>query len=143
MKFEFDMDAYFQSLDWSKESVRNSAALGMHDVTDDLLIKSTDEAPLSKGGGTLRRSAGKRVTVESDSVTGEVWFSATESDANGNVYNYALITHELGSTDTSTALNYKDPSTPGTRPKYLERPLKQNAEVYKRMIADAIRKEAT
>ncbi|WP_314587920.1 hypothetical protein [Paenibacillus terrigena] len=134
MKMDFNFDDFFKSLDWSKVAVKDGAAEGMHDATDDLLSKSRDLAPLSDGGGTLRRTSGKNVEVSGDEVSGEVYFSATERDKNGEVYNYALITHELGD-------SFKNPSTPGTQPKYLERPMKENAERYKQMVADSIRRE--
>ncbi|MNP75327.1 hypothetical protein D3C76_1723720 [compost metagenome] len=86
-------------------------------------------------------TAGKDVQVNGDTVEGEVFYSATETDENGERVNYALITHELHSGDGFSGIAYKDPTTSGTIPKYLERPLKENAEEYRNIIADAIRKE--
>ncbi|MCY9532977.1 hypothetical protein M5X06_12925 [Paenibacillus alvei] len=134
MKMEFDFDAFFKSLDWSKVEVQSGAATGLNDATDDLLRVSRDLAPLKKG--TLRENSGKNVVVTSKGVVGEVYFSATEETKSGEKINYALITHELGE-------SFKNPSTPGTQPKYLERPLKENADKYKQLVADAIRKELT
>lgn len=137
MKMDFDFDAFFKSLDWTKVEVRQGAEEGMHDATDDLLRESRDLAPLK--GGTLRKTSGKDVDVTPKGVVGEVYFNATEEKKSGEVVNYALITHELGEVGES----YKNPTTPGTQPKYLERPLMENAERYKKMIADGIRKGLT
>lgn len=84
-------------------------------------------------------TAGKNVTTSGDVVEGEVFYSATETNKSGERINYALITHELHSGDGFSGIRFKDPTTPGTTPKYLERPLKQNAEEYREMIAKAIR----
>jgi hypothetical protein len=130
MSLEFDMGGFFKALDFSKDNVQAAAVLGMHDATDELLRISREEAPLDKG--TLRETSGKRVTVSPTGVTGEVYFNATERGSSGDRVNYALIVHEM---DT-----FKNPTTPGTKPKYLEDPLTQHAAQYQRMIADAIRK---
>lgn len=130
MSIEFDMTGFFKSLDFSKANVQDAAALGMHDATDELLRISREEAPLDKG--TLRETSGKRVTVSPTGVNGEVYYSVNERGSSGDRVNYALIVHEM---DT-----FKNPTTPGTKPKYLEDPLTQNASKYQRMIADAIRK---
>lgn len=130
MSLEFDMGGFFKALDFSKDNVQAAAVLGMHDATDSLLEKARGEAPLDKG--TLRETSGKRVAVSPTGVTGEVYFNATERGSSGDRVNYALIVHEM---DT-----FKNPTTPGTKPKYLEDPLTQNASNYQRMIADAIRK---
>lgn len=126
---EFEFETLFKALDRSKEDVLESAIVGVNDATDHLLAVSRDEAPLDKG--TLRTTAGTTVEVNGDTVTGEVFYSAVEQGASGRV-NYAIIVHEMG--------EYKNPKTPGTRPKFLERPLKANAKKYNRMIATVIRK---
>ncbi|WP_178023021.1 HK97 gp10 family phage protein [uncultured Paenibacillus sp.] len=127
---EFDLSGAFKAFDKSVEDVLESAIIGVHDAVDDLLDKSRDEAPLKKG--TLRTTAGSSVEVDGNVVTGEVFYSATETSKSGERVNYAVILHEMG--------EFKNPTTPGTRPKWLERPLKRDAKKYNRMIASAIRK---
>lgn len=128
---EFDFTKVFDGLDRTKEQVLESAVIGVNDALNNLLDESRNEAPLAKG--TLRTTAGiSPAEVDGDVVTGEVFYSATEDGKSGRV-NYAIITHELGE-------RYKNPTTPGTRPKYLERPLKRDAKKYNGMIASAIRK---
>lgn len=127
---EFDLSGAFKAFDKSVEDVLESAIIGVHDAVDDLLATSRDEAPLKKG--TLRTTAGSSVEVDGNVVTGEVFYSATETSKSGERVNYAVILHEMG--------EFKNPTTPGTRPKWLERPLKRDAKKYNRMIASAIRK---
>ncbi|MDQ0168774.1 HK97 gp10 family phage protein [Paenibacillus tundrae] len=133
MAFEFDTKTLFAGLGASTVSATNAAVEGMHDATDDLLFRSREEAPLDKG--TLRETSGKNVEVTPTKITGEVYFSATETGKAGDRVNYALIVHEMAA--------FKNPTTPGTKPKYLEDPLTQHANEYKRLIADAIRKGLT
>ena len=126
----FDFNVVLKALDRTKTEVETSAIIGVQDAVDDLLAKSRDEAPLEEG--TLRMTAFSEVTVEDGEVVGSVNYSAVNQSANGERTNYALRLHEMG--------RFKNPTTPGTRPKYLERPLKANAKRYNRMIATAIRK---
>lgn len=130
MTVEFEMGGFFKALDFSKASVQAAAKIGMDDATDELLFRAREEAPLDKG--PLRQTSGKRVSVSPTGVTGEVYFSVVEKGGGGNRVNYALLTHEMSA--------YKNPTTSGTKPKYLEDPLTQNAALYQRLIADAIRK---
>lgn len=131
MKFLYDTSAARRMFDTSRSVVLQSGEIGMHDVTDDLLRISRDLAPLKKG--TLRQTSGKRVERHGDKVVGEVFFSATEIGKNGEVINYALITHELGE-------SFKNPTTPGTQPKYLEQPFKENTNRYRGMLNDAVKR---
>jgi hypothetical protein len=127
----FDFSTVIKALDRTKADMQASAVIGVQDAVDDLLAESRDEAPLDKG--TLRMTAFNEVTVaENGEVVGTVIYNAVNESASGERANYALILHEMG--------RFKDPTTPGTRPKYLERPLKKNANRYNRMIASAIRK---
>lgn len=126
----FDFSIITKALDRTKAEVQASGVVGMRDAVDDLLATSRDEAPLDEG--TLRMTAFNEVSADGEEVVGTVTFSAVNQSESGERYNYALNLHEMGS--------FKNPTTPGTRPKYLERPLKANAKRYKRMIADAIRK---
>jgi len=109
------------------------AVRGVHDATDDLLRVSRDLAPLEKG--TLRATAWKEVEEADGLVIGDVYYSAVE-DGKGGRFNYALYMHEFGGRD-----EYANPTTPGTQPKFLEQPLKMNADEYKRWVAEEVRKE--
>lgn len=126
----FDFDTLFKALDRTRDEVQTSAIVGVQDAVDDLLAKARDEAPLKEG--TLRTTSFGEVTTDGAEVEGAVYFSAVNESTKGDRANYALILHEME--------RFKNPTTPGTRPKYLERPLKSNAKRYNRMIATAIRK---
>ncbi|MDR9852895.1 hypothetical protein RJP21_04675 [Paenibacillus sp. VCA1] len=126
----FDFNIITKALDRTKAEVQASGVVGVQDAVDDLLATSRDEAPLDEG--TLRMTAFNEVSADGEEVVGTVTFSAVNQSESGERYNYALRLHEMGS--------FKNPTTAGTKPKYLERPLKANAKRYNRMIADAIRK---
>ncbi|MFF2886641.1 HK97 gp10 family phage protein [Paenibacillus sp. NPDC057967] len=126
----FDTSAFTAGLDSIGGKALEGGKRGMHDAMDDLLRRSRELAPLDKG--TLRTTAWTEVETEGSSVVGEVYYSAVE-DGNSGRFNYALYTHEMG--------EFKNPTTPGTQPKYLERPYKENVEEYRNWIAEEIRKE--
>lgn len=136
MSFDIDMNAFFKALDFTDERVVNGATRGMQDAVDDLVRESRDLTPLDKRG--LRDSAYGTVVMENGSVVGEVSYSVTEKDGSGERFNYALYMHEFGG-----KTEYENPSTPGTGPKFLERPLKENHDRYMQTIAEEIRKELT
>lgn len=127
----FDFNTVIKALDRTKLDIQASAIIGVQDAVDDLLAESRDEAPLDEG--TLRMTAFNEVKIaDNGEVIGTVIYNAVNESETGERANYALILHEMG--------RFKNPTTPGTRPKYLERPLKKNAKRYNRMIATAIRK---
>lgn len=131
MSFELDGSNLSQFLTQQAAQIIAGAEEGAHDATDHLLAKSRDIAPLDTG--TLRMSSGKEVVNENGRVSGEVFYSVTELNPRTGVrFNYALKVHEMG--------EYKNPTTPGTRPKFLSGPLQTYERLYQRFIADAIRR---
>lgn len=134
MSFEFDMSAFERGMAGMEKRIKKAAVDGMTEVTYDLQAKAVDLAPLYKAG--LRNSAWSEISESGGTVTGEVFFSAAEKDGDGR-FNYALYQHELG----GTSEKYKNPSTPGTQPKFLERPLKENADEYVERIGEIIERE--
>lgn len=133
--FDFDTNAFEALLRQVEQRIIAGATRGMHDATDDLLRESRDLAPLDKS--PLRVNAWKEVEEADGRVTGEVYYSAVENGGTGR-FNYALYMHEFDGRP-----NYANPTTPGTQPKYLEQPLKENAEKYVQWIAEEIRREFT
>lgn len=127
---DFDINGVMAGLERKMAEIEAAARREMGDCMDDLLAESTELAPLDKG--TLRNSAWHEVDVNNGEVSGNVYYSAVERDKNGNRFNYALKVHEMG--------EIKNPTTPGTRPKFLSEPMKKNADTYKQRIADAISK---
>ncbi|RAU96838.1 hypothetical protein [Paenibacillus sp. YN15] len=134
MSLTFDDTAFLRMLDVTEKNVRRAVRNGLGDAADALLHDSRNLAPLDKG--TLRSTAWSGVDEEGTEITGVVTYSVTEQSASGERFNYALYQHELGE-------SYADPTTPGTQPKFLERPLKQNYDRYMRIATDQIRKELT
>lgn len=141
MTLEFDVDKFLKDLDYSDKNVRKGAEKGMHDATDDLLRVSSDIAPFAVG--TLQDSGFKEVGWRGNTIVGEVIFTVKEGD-----FNYALWTHEEEYNYGKGTIN--NPAEQGMSGKlyqagrkYLERPLKGEADTYKKHIADTIRKELT
>lgn len=129
MAFSADVSGLYRFLAQQEAKVIAGAMSGLHDATDHLLAVSRNEAPLKTT--TLRVTAGKTVKNENGRIYGEVFYSATE-ESGGVRFNYALRVHEMG--------EYKNPTTPGTRPKFLSRPLRTNERLYQRFVTDAIRR---
>jgi hypothetical protein len=115
--------------------VRLAAKTGMQDSVDDLKRIAVDIAPIDSAD--LRRSGHATVRQTATDVVGEVSFSAVDNSS-GQHFNYAIWTHEgdynLG------PLSAQAPGTDGytVGNKYLERPLKGEAEKYMRWIAEEI-----
>lgn len=130
MGFNINATGFYRFLEQRMDAVQAAAVLGMHDATDHLLAVSRDEAP--QKSNTLRTTAGKEVKVIGTKIVGEVFYNVTELGSSGVRFNYALRVHEMG--------EYKNPTTPGTRPRFLSRPLRTNERLYLRFIDDAIRR---
>jgi hypothetical protein len=139
MSFEINGDEFLQHLAVIEMRTVKAAQRATHDAVDDLARISQNIAPIDKG--TLRRSVDKDVRIDGTKVIGEVSFSATEESSGYGRFNYALWTHEM-----DYELGDQSKAAPGTDGyevgnKYLERPLKGEAEKYIKWWIDAIGKE--
>lgn len=132
--FELDLRDVFRGIDFMSDKIQSAAERGMERVMDDLADESDRLAP--KLTGDLRSSRQVKVTTTRFSVTGEITYSAISTNKRGWAFNYALRLHEY-------PRQFADPSTPGTGPKFLSRPLKARRMTYEQWIADEIRKELT
>lgn len=132
--FVLDLQQIFKGIDFVSENVKHAAAWGMEKAVSELHWDSVFLAPILTG--ELRSKSTFEVKVNGFSVSGEVVYSAIKKSKSGWAYNYALRLHEYPG-------QYKDPSRPGTRPKFLSGPLKANRAKYNQMIVDEIRKELT
>lgn len=135
--FKFDGSDFLRGLKITSVASLAAARKGVEDSVDDLKRISTDIAPIDSGD--LRRSGNATTTQTSSQIIGEVTFSAVD-DTGGKRFNYALYTHEA-----DYNLGPHSAGAPGTDGyevgnKYLERPLKGEAEKYMRWIADEIKK---
>ncbi|AYA78605.1 hypothetical protein DOE78_18845 [Bacillus sp. Y1] len=124
-------------MSFTNVAVKEAAKRGVHDSMDDLKRISVNIAPIDEGD--LRRSASYRVTPKADGVVGELTFSVTTDSPGYGRFNYAYWTHEI-----MENLGPKSKAAPGTDGyevgnKYVERPLKGEAEKYKRWIAEEIK----
>ncbi|MFZ7945663.1 hypothetical protein [Neobacillus sp. 19] len=132
----FDFASVVANMNTATSRVRQAAKDGMHDSVDDLKRIAVDIAPIDSSD--LRRSGNTTVRETAGDVVGEVSFSAVDNSG-GTPYNYAIWIHEgeynLG------PLSAGSPGTDGydVGNKYLERPLKGEADKYVRWIADEIK----
>lgn len=128
---EFDFAGVVANMEAAAARVRQAARDGVQDSVDDLKRIAVDIAPIDSAD--LRRSGNAIVRQTPNETVGEVSFSA-----NDNGFNYAIWIHEgeynLG------PLSAQAPGTDGYEVgnKYLERPLKGEAEKYMRWIAEEI-----
>jgi hypothetical protein len=135
--FNFDLSDFLQGVNLTQANVKEAAKRGIHDSMDDLKRISVNIAPIDEGD--LRRSASYRVTPKANSIVGEITFNVTTESAGYGRFNYAYWTHEM-----DYNLGEQSSQAPGTDGyevgnKYLERPLKGEAEKYVRWIAEEIR----
>ncbi|WP_409346759.1 hypothetical protein [Paenibacillus sp. MBLB4367] len=130
---EIDLREFFKSIDLTDKRILAAAERGMQKVTDDLLQESRKLAP--EEDGDLRNEAHTEVEAKDGRVTGAVVYATKPKRTKAYTANFslALYLHEHRP--------FKDPTTPGTKPKFLEQPMKRKAERYLKMIADEIAKE--
>jgi hypothetical protein len=134
--FEFDFSRVIANLESEMVRVHAAAKNGVQDSVDDLKRIAVDIAPIDSGD--LRRSGNAKVRETPRQIVGEVSFSAVDTSS-GERYNYAIKMHEgeynLG------PLSRQAPGTDGYEVgnKFLERPLKGEANKYIRWIAEEIR----
>jgi hypothetical protein len=132
---EFDFASVVANMEAATLRVRQAAKLGVQDSVDDLKRIAVDIAPIDSSD--LRRSGHATVTETPTNIIGEVSFSAVDTTG-GQHFNYAIWIHEgeynLG------PLSAAAPGTDGYEVgnKYLERPLKGEAEKYVRWIAEEV-----
>jgi hypothetical protein len=134
--FTFDFSQVLGNLTEITTEVKVAAKLGVQDSVDDLKRIAVDIAPIDSGD--LRRSAHAKVTQRGKDLVGEVTFNVTNA-IGGRQFNYAIWTHEA-----EYKLGPKSELVPGTDGytvgnKYLERPLKGEANKYVGWIADEIK----
>lgn len=127
---ELNISQLLKTLDLTSDRVLEAAKRGVQKAAEELGNDSDKLAPRDQG--ELRRSKKITVEVKGVTVTGSVSYSAIRRTKSGWDFNYAVYLHENANWDAST---------PGTGPKFLERPLKAGYRRYQKIIADEIRKE--
>jgi hypothetical protein len=134
-RLEFDFAGVVANMEAATLRVQLAARHGVQDSVDDLKRIAVDIAPVDSTD--LRRSGHAKVTQSLNEIVGEVGFRAVDSSG-GRQYNYAIWIHE-----GSYNLGPQSAAAPGTDGydvgnKYLERPLKGEANKYMRWIAQEI-----
>jgi hypothetical protein len=132
---EFDFSGVVANMEVATARVKLAARHGVQDSVDDLKRIAADIAPIDSGD--LRRSGHAKVTQSQNEIVGEVGFRAVDNSS-GRQYNYAIWIHE-----GEYNLGPQSVAAPGTGGyevgnKYLERPLKGEANKYMRWIAQEI-----
>ena len=128
MSFTFD-DSEFQEGLKAYEKLALSALLaGMVVSTDSLLRDSTDIVPFDKGFSGGLASTATKTNPKFDGATAESTYGYNKS--------YAARLHE----DLSLNISQRRSSPGQTRSqKYLEKPMKENAKKYGKLIAKTIK----
>ncbi|WP_238351999.1 HK97 gp10 family phage protein [Brevibacillus brevis] len=111
---------------------------GLNDVLDEWKRESTELAPLSKGGGTLRRGIQTEVSGQDLNVRGGISVSAVEMTGSGR-FDYAHYIHEIYPEKYGDS--FQNPTTPGTIPRFLDKPAEENKARWVQMIEDEIKAE--
>lgn len=138
MAFDFDASDFFAHLNVKEKNILHAGKEAVQDSLDDLKRISSEIAPIKDSG--LRKSVTTETEVTVDGVVGELNFSVTEKTGNKR-FNYALWTHEM-----DYELGNQSKASPGTDGysvgnKYVERPLKGEAEKWVNNWARNIAKE--
>jgi hypothetical protein len=134
-RLEFDFAGVVANMEAATLRVQLAARNGVQDSVDDLKRIAVDIAPIDSGD--LRRSGHATVRQNTREIIGEVGFRAVDNSG-GHPFNYAVWIHE-----GSYNLGHQSAAAPGTDGydvgnKYLERPLKGEANKYMRWIAQEI-----
>lgn len=149
-EFGFTLDAakFGNLMQKSAEAMYEGAVRGVHDVMDEWSKESVDLAPLYKRksskdkrpSGALRGSIDTQVKADGRELAGEISAVAVEVARSGKRagerFNYAYYLHEAYPKKHGTA--FKNPSTSGTVPAFLDQPLEENNDKWLKMIEHEI-----
>ncbi|NHN31132.1 HK97 gp10 family phage protein [Paenibacillus agricola] len=117
-----------------EDALEQGARNGTADVLDEWKRESVDLAPLEFGA--LRRGIDTN-TEQSGSKLGGVITSSAVSKKGRKRFDYATYIH-----DRFPRTSFKSPTTPGTIPKYLDKPLADNGAKWAKMIEAEMKAEA-
>lgn len=138
---DLDLSALIHALEAAPEVVGRAVKRGLHDALDEWKRDSTDLAPLDKG--TLRRGISTDVNGQGLDLSGEITAVAVEVAERGKWagqrFNYAYYLHE--EFPKKHGRSFKDPSTPGTIPEFLDTPAVYKGDDWVRDIENEIKNE--
>lgn len=147
LEFSVDVSKLLKGIEEARDALSRGARNGLHDALDEWQRESTDLAPLYKRkgpkdkrpSGTLRSGISTEVDGSGLNLTGEISATAVEITSNGERFNYAYYLHEIYPEKHGD--EFKNPSVPGTIPKFLETPLEERKKEWKQKIEDEIKQE--
>ncbi|WP_248928976.1 HK97 gp10 family phage protein [Paenibacillus hamazuiensis] len=151
LSIEFDSRQFKQALLETIDDVGNAVRDGLHDVLDEWQRESVDLAPLYKRkgpkdkrpAGALRSSIHTDINGEGIDLEGEIKAAAVEIAKSGKQagerFDYAYYLHEVY--PEKHGKSFKNPSTAGTIPQFLEDPLERNKQKWVRHIEESIESE--
>lgn len=123
------LDKVLRNLEKEKEDMNNKSYIAVRKAAEFVLDKAIPLTPMSplgsKTSGNLRRSGKTKVVNRNGEKVGIITFG-------GGEVSYALRIHEAPSN-----WNW---SEPGTGPKYLERPLRENVDKVKKIISTELKR---
>jgi hypothetical protein len=106
-----------------EDAIDEGSRIGTGDVLDEWKREATDLAPMEYG--TLRRNIKTEIDDRGETVTGTISASVIES-RNGRRFDYAAYLHDVY--PQKHGETFKDPTTAGTIPRFIDKPLEENAE---------------
>lgn len=127
-EFKLDLDRFVNDLQATADAINEGAKEGLDQVKDDWVRRSRDIAPLSKGGGNLRRQINGEVKG-SDTVI--ITANATEKSNGYGRFNYGYWLHEVASNSTNL-------TTSGTKLKFLDEVSEKEEDKWRRWIEEDI-----
>lgn len=138
---ELDLSRFIHALESVSNTVAQAAKTGMHDVLDEWKADAVDLAPLDKG--TLRRGIDTEIDGDGLNISGKVTAVAVEVAAKGKWagkrFNYAYYLHEVF--PLKHGRSFKNPSTAGTIPEFIDTPAIYKGNDWMRQIEDEIERE--
>ncbi|WNF06383.1 HK97 gp10 family phage protein [Brevibacillus borstelensis] len=147
LEFSMDISKLIKGIEKVPETMYEAAKRGLHDVMDEWQQEAIDLAPLYKRkgpkdkrpSGTLRSGIHTSVEGNGHDLSGEIHAAAVEIDSRGRRFNYAYYLHEIY--PEKHGKKFKNPSTPGTIPEFLDTPLEERKREWVRKIEDEIKQE--
>lgn len=137
MNLEFDAKDFLSKIERVSKNAMEASETAMYDITDELIRIASEITPIDKG--ILQKSHSKKVEVKGGDIEAKVKFSVLEGDFNyakwihEGIYNYGERTMRRSGTKGWSGKHYY------AGRKYLERPLKGEAEAFKKHFAKTVR----
>lgn len=151
MTIELNADELLKRLREAKTGIEKGAKQGMMDALELWKVEATDIAPLYKKsvpktgrrrkirsraikGGTLRQG----IKIDGVKQKGKTFIGQMSTTASNKGFNYAYYIHEV-----YKKKSFKNPSTAGTVPKFLDKSKKEHMKDMQRLMMDGIQDELT